>query len=141
MITSNLYLYQQQIYFVLRHCHMQTNTLIFNKQLSVKYAGTLQKYENFKRMMGASPTLYSHDFLLYNDDIIARHTRNIKQFQLLKSLLKEGKLESSMLSFNVFNAYYPSYVLHHHYEVFVPALAAHSNAQIIKDLLASSKKH
>lgn len=57
---------------------MQTNTLIFNKQLSVKYAGTMERYENFKRMMGASPTLYSHDFLIYNDDIIARHNRNIK---------------------------------------------------------------
>jgi prephenate dehydrogenase len=108
------------------------NNPILKKQLSIKYAGSMERYEHFRRTMGASPLLYSHDFLFYNDDIIARHSRNIKELSLLKSLLREDKIEPSMLSFNVINTYYPSYILHHHYDVFIPLLANFASNKDVK---------
>lgn len=117
------------------------NNPIPKKQLSIKYAGSMQKYEQFKKMMGASPLLYSHDFHFYNDDITTRHQRNTKELQLLRKLLKGGKIETNMLSFNVFNTYYPSYVLHHHYELFVPILSMFAEREDIKRILTCSRKH
>lgn len=98
------------------------NSQIVKKQLAIKYAGSLQQYEHFKRLSGASPTLYPHDYLFYNDDVQTRHSRNIKELANIKQLLKEGKMEAAALPFNVFNTYYPSYLLTHHYSIFLPIL-------------------
>lgn len=119
---------------------MESN-LILKKQLAIKYAGSMQHYEHFKRLMGASGTLYPHDYHFYNDDVVARHNRNIKEITLLKTLLKEGKIEPPMLSFNVFNTYYPSYVLHHHYDVFIPALAQFASQKEVKELLSKANQN
>lgn len=70
---------------------MENNPILL-KQLSVKYAGSMQKYEAFKKMMGASPLLYKHDFHFYNDDITTRHNRNIGEIKQLKQLLKEDRI-------------------------------------------------
>lgn len=111
------------------------------KQLAIKYAGNIQEYEHFKRIMGASPALYPHDYLFYNDDVTARHSRNIKEIAFLKSLLREDKLESSMLSFNVFNTFYPTYVLHHHFDIFLPVISQFSAVKEVKEILVRAQKY
>ena len=72
-------------------------THIVKKHLSVKYAGSLDRYDTFKRTMAASPMLYTHDYHFYNDDVVARHNRNIKEIKYIKSLLKEDKISTNML--------------------------------------------
>jgi uncharacterized Fe-S radical SAM superfamily protein PflX len=110
------------------------------RQLAVKYAGNMQAYEHFKRMMGASPSLYPHDFLFYNDDVERRHSRNIQELAYLKKLIKEGKVEVDALQFNVYNSYYPSYVLHHHFDVFMPIIAQFASQKEAKEIVAQAKK-
>jgi hypothetical protein len=66
---------------------METDRIV-KKQLAIKYAGNLQHYEHFKRITGASPALYSHDYLFYNDNVENRHARNIRELAYLKKLLK-----------------------------------------------------
>jgi hypothetical protein len=45
-----------------------------------------------------------------------------------------------MLSFNVFNTYYPSYVLTHHFDIFLPALEQLPASKDIKELVGRAKK-
>jgi hypothetical protein len=73
-------------------------------------------------MTGASKIIYPHDYHFYNDDIETRHSRNIKELSYIRTLLREGKIEPKQLPYNIHNTYYPSYVLHHHYQIFVPLL-------------------
>jgi len=118
------------------------NNPILKKQLSIEYAGNIDNYEYFKRTIGASPLLYKHDLHFYNDDITNRHNRNIQELKYLKELLKSGKIEPKMIKHNVFNTFYPSFVLHHHYDIFVPLLHKFINSS--KDLQAlyfASIKH
>jgi precorrin isomerase len=74
------------------HYVIMESTAILKKQLAIKYAGSMQQYEFFKRIMAASPALYPHDFLFYNDDVTARHARNIRELALIHSLLRDGKI-------------------------------------------------
>jgi hypothetical protein len=68
------------------------NNPILKKQMAIQYAGGSEDYEQFKRMMGASKLLYSHDLHVYNDDVNSRHARNIQELKLLKQLLTSGKI-------------------------------------------------
>lgn len=54
---------------------------ILKKQLAIQYAGGSEDYEHFKRMMGASKLLYSHDLHIYNDDVNSRHARDIRELK------------------------------------------------------------
>lgn len=45
-----------------------------------------------------------------------------------------------MLEFNVFNTYYPSYVLHHHYNVFVSTIASLAKNEKIDQLVKEAKE-
>jgi hypothetical protein len=65
---------------------------ILNKQISTKYAGNLERYESFRRMLEASPLLYQHDFRFYNDDVILRHGRNSEELKKLIGLIKSGRI-------------------------------------------------
>ena len=58
--------------------HMESSRVV-KRQLAVKYAGNMQAYEHFKRITGASPSLYPHDYLFYNDHVERRHSRNIQE--------------------------------------------------------------
>lgn len=98
---------------------MRTATIL-QKQLAIEHQGGSVEYESFKRMIDASPLLYKHDLDVYTDEISERHIRNIAEINYLQQLIRTNKIEPSMLANNVFNAYYPSYVLHHHYQVFMP---------------------
>ena len=110
------------------------------RQVAVKYAGNMQAYEHFKRITGASPSLYPHDYLFYNDHVERRHSRNIQELVYLKKLIKEGRVEVEALQFNVYNTYYPSYVLHHHFDVFLPILAQFASQKEAKEITNQAKK-
>lgn len=86
-------------------------------------------------MIEASPILYQHDFRFYNDDVIARHHRNGEEIKKLIGMIGSGRVEQSMLEFNVFNTYYPSYVLHHHYNVFLSTFAPFTENEKAKKLV------
>ena len=73
-------------------------------------------------MIEASPLLYHNDLDIYTDEIEERHLRNIAEIKYIQQLIKDNKITPHMLSTNVFNTYYPSYVLNHHYSVFVPLI-------------------
>ena len=46
-----------------------------------------------------------------------------------------------MLTTNVYNTYYPSYVLHHHYSVFSPLVKKISLVKEMKDFVNKAKKN
>ena len=44
-----------------------------------------------------------------------------------------------MLKHNVYNTFYPSYVLQHHYDVFLPMLMTLAKAPQTKDIIKAAK--
>lgn len=72
--------------------------------------------------MEVSPAIYQHDLSVYTDDVGERHDRNMAEWRKIKNLIKEGKITPEMLSNNTYNTFYPSYVLDHHYRVFMKVL-------------------
>ncbi len=57
----------------------------------------------------------------------------------LVGLIKSGRIEPTMLEFNVFNTYYPSYVLHHHYNVFVSTISSFAESKQAQALAKEAK--
>lgn len=85
--------------------------------------------------MEASPILYQHDLHFFNDDITTRHYRNIAELKYLQTLIKDNKINTGMLKYNVYNTFYPSYVLNHHYSFYLPILLKLNKNKEIKTLL------
>lgn len=46
-----------------------------------------------------------------------------------------------MLRTNVYNTFYPSYVLHHHYFIFTPLLNKFKKEESVKEILTKAKKN
>ena len=104
------------------------------KQITIEYIGDNEQYESFKKLIEASPHLYSHDFSIYNDSVSSRHQRYLREISYLKKLLKEKKLTPSMLSHNTVNTFYPSYILHHHYFTFLKILQNHFPGDLVQTI-------
>ena len=73
-------------------------------------------------MVDASLYLYRNDLDVYTDEVSEKHIRNMAELKYIQQLIRDNKITKEMLGANVFNVYYPSYVLQHHYNVFVPLL-------------------
>ena len=92
-------------------------------------------------MMEASPLLYHHDYDVHTDEIAERHIRNTAELNYLQTLIRDNKISPDMLSTNVYNTFYPSYVLHHHYYIFTPLLNRFRKEQGVRDCLLKANKN
>jgi hypothetical protein len=119
---------------------MQTDKVLL-RQLAIEHQGGATGYEPFRRMIEASPLLYRHDMDVYTDEIGERHIRNIGEIRYLQQLIRDGKLTPDMLATNVYNTYYPSYVLHHHYSVFLPMLRKVAKFEGVPAVLKEAKNN
>jgi hypothetical protein len=95
--------------------------LATQKQLALFLVGSSEAYENYKRTQELQ-SVYPNDFDYYNDTFYYRHDRNIEEIKKIKTLLAKGVLKPEMLLYNTWNAFYPSYVLGHHFGVFLSIL-------------------
>lgn len=92
------------------------------KQLAVFLAGSSESYENFKKVQEVQ-SLYPNDFHYYNDTFYVRHDRNIQEIYKIKELMSKGIVKPGMLLYNTWNTFYPSYVLHHHFTIYLQILS------------------
>lgn len=119
---------------------MQTHKVLL-RQLAVDHQGNGEEYEYFKKMIEASPLLYKHDFHVYNDGITTRHHRNIAELSYIQSLIKNRTITPQMLSTNIYNAFYPSYVLANHYSVFLRMLIKLRDRSEITQILKAASQN
>ena len=79
--------------------------------------------------MEVSPSIYQHDLSVYTDDVNERHDRNMAEWRKIKELIREGKLTPELLSSNTWNTFYPSYVLNHHWSIFMRLISGFSKSK------------
>lgn len=91
------------------------------KQLALFLTGSAENYEYYKRTQQIK-IHYPNDFDYYNDTFYVRHDRNIQELNKIKTLIKQGILKQEMLLFNTWNAFYPSYIMNHHFTVYLQVL-------------------
>jgi hypothetical protein len=109
--------------------------------MAVEHQGGAEQYESFRKMMEASPLLYRHDYDVYTDEIAERHIRNTAELNYIQALIRNNKISPDMLKANTYNAFYPSYVLHHHYYIFTPLLHQLRKEQGVKEHLLKAQKN
>lgn len=107
------------------------------KQLAVYLTGSGEAYENYKKTQGIN-SLYLNDFHYYNDTFYVRHDRNIEEIYKIKELISKGIIKPEMLVYNTWNAFYPSYILNHHFNIYMEILkmiASQTGDKQVKNLL------